>query len=126
MDAYNLKFDVYRKDIKVGRVELHGNEVVKNEIYFTPKDYAFPFMINPFINMKTGVSIRRYLSLRAVPHEKANITKILNAMGLKEYNVYDMLEINHGVKCDDFLWFKFDGVPDDGKTWEDLNPWRRI
>lgn len=126
MDTYNLKFDVYKKDVKVGRVELRGNDIIKNEIYFNPGDYSFPFMIDPFINMKSGVPVRRFLASRVVPPERANIDEILKAMGLKEYNFYSMLEITHGVKFDDFWWFKFDDVPDDGKTWEDLNPRRRI
>lgn len=120
-----LCFDIYKKDTKVGRIELDGNKLIKNESYFDISEEPFPFMINPFIYMKDGMSVRRYLATRVVPPERANIRQILNALGLKEYNIYNLLEKTHGVKVDDFIWLKFDHVPDDGKTWNDLNPRKR-
>lgn len=120
-----LCFDIYKKDTKVGRIELDGNKLIKNESYFDISEEPFPFMINPFIYMKDGMSVRRYLATRVVPPERANIRQILNALRLKEYNIYNLLEKTHGVKVDDFIWLKFDHVPDDGKTWNDLNPRKR-
>lgn len=120
-----LCFDIYKKDTKVGRIELDGNKLIKNESYFDISEEPVPFMINPFIYMKDGMSVRRYLATRVVPPERANIRQILNALGLKEYNIYNLLEKTHGVKVDDFIWLKFDHVPDDGKTWNDLNPRKR-
>lgn len=120
-----LCFDIYKKDTKVGRIELDGNKLIKNESYFDISEEPFPFMINPFIYMRDGMSVRRYLATRVVPPERANIRQILNALGLKEYNIYNLLEKTHGVKVDDFIWLKFDHVPDDGKTWNDLNPRKR-
>lgn len=120
-----LCFDIYKKDTKVGRIELDGNNLIKNESYFDVSREPYPFMINPFVYMKDGMSVRRYLATRVVPSERANIKQILSALGLKEYNIYKLLEKTHGVKVDDFIWLKFDHIPDDGKTWSDLNPRKR-
>lgn len=120
-----LCFDVYKEDNKVGRIELDGNTVVKNESYFDISKEPYPPMVNPFIYMKDGLTVRRYLATRVVPPERADIDFVLDALGLKEYNVYRMLEKTHGAKVDDFIWLKFDHVPDDGKTWKDINPRRK-
>lgn len=117
-----LCFDVYKEDDKVGRIELDGNTIIKNESYFDVSKEPFPFMVNPFIRMKDGFSVRKFLATRVVPKERVNLKVILDDMGLSEYNIYKILEITHGVKADDYWWLKFDHVPDDGLTWDDLNP----
>lgn len=116
-----LKFDMYLKDTKVGRVELNGLTVEKNECYVDLSNYPYPFLIYPFCRIKSAIGIWDFVLERVVPKERANIDEILEAFGMKEYDAYELVRKTHGVMCDDFWWFKFDDVPDDGKTWDDLN-----
>ena len=44
---------------------------------------------------------------------------MLRSMGLKEYNVYDILRVTHGVDIDDFMWLKFD-EDDKSLCWDDV------
>ena len=73
-----LCFDVYKEDNKVGRIELDGNTVVKNESYFDISKEPYPPMVNPFIYMKDGLTVRRYLATRVVPPERADIDFVLD------------------------------------------------
>lgn len=117
---FYLKFDVYSKDEKVGRVELSGSKVIKNECYLDPSTPYLP-MYYPFAYMSSSYDIIDYLSTRVIPHNRDGIERILKANGMNEYNMYKLLEFNHGIKYDDFTWFKFDHLESDRNiTYDDV------
>lgn len=119
-----LKFDMYDKDVKVGRIELNGLVVEKNECYVDLSKYPFPFMIYPFCRITDAYGIWEFMKNRVVPRDRDGIEEILEVYGMKEYDAIELAKKTHGVMFEDFWWFKFDDVPDDGKTWKDLNPRR--
>lgn len=121
-DYYNLAFDVYFKDEKVGRVVLRGNTLVENICYFDWKNFERPWGKYPLILMRSGEAVRSWLADRVVPEDRANIGEILSVYGLKEYNVYRLCEKTHGTMIGSANWIKFDHIPDDGKTWEEIRP----
>ncbi len=102
--------DVYHRDEKVGRLEIADGKLIKNEVY-TDK-----LIFHPFPNSKTFKNIASILKSRVICRERCT-DEMLESMGLKEYNVYDILRSTHGVDIDDFIWFKFDG---EDITWEDV------
>lgn len=110
---YNLKFDVYFKDMKTGRIELEGMQIVKKECYINIAEYKYPFIYFPFLNVNSGQMVRQMLSERVIPPDRGDMDEILKANNIPEYNFYTLLEYNHGIKYDDFTWFKFDHLPND-------------
>lgn len=108
-----LKFDVYYRNDKTGRVELDGNELILNECYL-PKDTKFPFVFYPFVYANTAYWVRSMLCDRVFPIERWDSLKAVYAkVGVYEYDVYKILEQTHGLMYDDCIWFKFDHLKGD-------------
>ena len=86
----NLCFDIYHANDKVGRVEIVNSKLIKNEVY-TNKiiERLFPES-TPLPN------ILPILKGRVICKERCD-EDMLKSMGLKEYNVYDILRVTHGV-----------------------------
>lgn len=106
-----LKFDIYHRYEKTGRVEIVNGKLIKNEVYTDN-----PIVKHLCSNSKTAESVLNILQDR-VPCQSRCTTEMLEIMGLKEYNVYDILKFNKGVDSDDFIWLKFDG---DTVTWDNV------
>ena len=108
----NLCFDIYHANDKVGRVEIVNSKLIKNEVY-TNKiiERLFPES-TPLPN------ILSILKGRVICKERCD-EDMLRSMGLKEYNVYDILRVTHGVDIDDFMWLKFD-EDDKSLCWDDV------
>lgn len=108
----NLCFDIYHANDKVGRVEIVNSKLIKNEVY-TNKiiERLFPES-TPLPN------ILSILKGRVICKERCD-EDMLRSMGLKEYNVYDILKVTHGVDIDDFMWLKFD-EDDESLCWNDV------
>lgn len=108
----NLCFDIYHAYEKTGRVEIINCKLIKNEVY--TKNILFRL----FPETTSLVNILSILSSRVICKERCD-DLMLEHMGLKEYNVYDILRHTHGVDIDDFMWLKFDEDSPD-LTWDDV------
>lgn len=62
-------------------------------------------------------SMLEILEGRCFPRNRANIDELLSAMGLKEYQVMDIIKKTHGLKWDDYTWIRFEG---ENLTYEDI------
>lgn len=102
--------DVYHGYEKTGRIEIIDSKLVKNEVY-TDK---LLFHICP--RSKTLMSVVSALKERIICEERFT-EEVQKFLGLKEYNVYQILRKTHGVNVNDFLWLKFD---DESITWDDV------
>lgn len=107
-----LKFDIYFRNEKTGRVEIVNNKLVRNDVYI--KEHVIAKHLCP--NSKTVESVLDILKDRVLCEQRCDET-MLRLMGLKEYNVYDILRNTHGVDSDDYLWIKFDC---EDITWDDV------
>lgn len=61
---YNLAFDVYFYNDKVGRVVLEGTRLVENRCYLDLEEEKFPHFKYPLIYMKDGRAVRDWLAGR--------------------------------------------------------------
>lgn len=95
---------------KVGRLEIIGGKLIKNEVYTSN------LLKHPFPKTKTAEGIMSCLRERVICESRCT-KELLESMGLKEYNVYGILRDTHGVDIDDFIWFKYDG---EDITWDDV------
>lgn len=102
----SLHCDIYHKDEKVGRLDLEGFNLIKNEVY------TDNILKHPFPKSTKAVHILSIIEDRVICNERCD-KEILNSMGFSVYNVYDVFKANHGIDIDDFIWFKFDGESDD-------------
>ncbi len=102
--------DIFHRYDKVGRLEIVGGELIKNEVY------TDNLLYHPCPNSKTMISVAGALQQRVICEERVD-EQMLQAMHLKEYNMYDILRYTHGVDVDDFIWFRFDG---EDIVWDDV------
>ena len=102
----SLHCDIYYRDEKVGRLDLEGLTLIKNEVYTNN------IMKHPFPRSTNAMQILGIIEERVICEERCD-EAILRSMNLTEYNVYDVFKANHGIDIDDFIWFKFDGEGDD-------------
>lgn len=61
---------------------------------------------------------------RCFPRHRADVDILLDIIGLKEYNPYDIVKISQGKMISDCCWIKFDW---DNSVWDDeLGTTRKI
>lgn len=99
----NFSFSMMFKDQETARVKVSGNQV--DVTILNP---------NPLLNYMTAMPPDRLhllerLELRCFPRNRVSAKKILEHMGLEDYNVLEILKRTHGAKADDFIWVKFEG-----------------
>lgn len=104
--------DIYNRDKKVGRIEIKEGVLLKNECYI---DNIFD---HPCPRSKTACDVLGILANRVLKPCRCD-DWLLNKMGLKEYNVWKIFRINHGVDGADTIWFKFDD-DDESLCFDDL------
>lgn len=122
MKPRKLYFDVYKESVKTGRIEIEGITLKKNECYLDLSKHPYPFMIYPFYYATNAIWVMDILKERVMPPNRANLREVLDALDMEEYDPIEIVRRTHGVNPNDFFWFKFDDIPDDQLTWDDLNP----
>ena len=105
-----IKCDVYHRYTKVGRLEIENGKLLRNDVY------TDNILLHPCPRSTNVVDILGILKSRVLPECRCD-AGMLQHMGLKEYNVWDILRHTHGVDFDDFCWLKFDG---EDITWDDV------
>ena len=48
------------------------------------------------------------ISTRVFSDKRPDLKELLEQLGLKEYDLYDIIRKTHGLMFFDYLWFKFD------------------
>ena len=115
MEAVTLMCDVMYKDEIVGRLEIVDGQLIKNEVYTdVPLKHPFP-------KHKSFFAIAEALSGRVFCRERF-VEEMQRAVGLTEYNVYDIMRNTHGADVDDHIWFRYDG---EDLCWDDVKPINR-
>lgn len=80
--------------------------LIRNEVYNRN------IVHHPFPNARGIDSILTFIQDRVLCRERCDV-ELLDMMGLKEYNIYDIFRETRGRDIDDFIWFKFDDDPKD-------------
>ena len=106
----DMIFDVFWRDEKTGHVEIKNNILVKNECYTDNPLKCGCGKIKDYLTMEEYMKTRIMCLERWTP-------EMLDYIGLKEYNLFEIFKRTHGIDRDDFEWFKFEG---EDLTWEDV------
>lgn len=105
------EFDVLWRDILAHTIRIEGSEVT---ITHHTKDKA---AIQFWFDEVTLEEVLTFLRDRCFPETRDGKERILEALGLESYNIWDILEIKHGVMYDDFVWIRFKG---EELCWDDV------
>ena len=114
-EGITIKFDVYVRNKKVGRVEIENGVLVKNETY---TDVPLEYIYGRVKDSETMIQclIDTCFCLR---HEKNMMMAYF--YGLDDYDPIKLLKRSHAYSYSMRSWFKFDDDYD-GVCWETVNP----
>ena len=101
MDEFT--FEVYWKDEITARVYVKKKNVIVSRFSDNPGRQLFAE------KKMTRYQLGKILELRCFEKGRPDIDEILNHLGLKEYNPYEIVRKTHGVSHNDFIWFRFPG-----------------
>lgn len=110
MQKLNIDCEILEKDEVLGRLVIKDGKLIKNEVI------NGDIHKHPFPNSHTLDQILDVLAERVICRDRCTDV-MLKHMGLKEYNIYDILRVTHGIDIDDFNWFRFKG---ENLTWDDV------
>ena len=99
----NFSFEVYWKDEITARVYVKKKNVIVSRFSDNPGRQLFAE------KKMTRYQLGKILELRCFEKGRPDIDEILNHLGLKEYNPYEIVRKTHGVSHNDFIWFRFPG-----------------
>lgn len=106
----DLNFDVFWKDEKTGHIEVKNNKLIKNECYTDNP------LKNAYGKIKDYYNLVGYMETRIMCPERWT-PEMLDYIGLKEYNLFEIFKRMHGMDRDDFEWCRFAG---ETVTYEDV------
>lgn len=106
----DMVFDVFWRDEKTGHVEIKNNTLVRNECYTEDLIKCACGRIKDYLGMVSYMETRIMCKERWTP-------EMLDSIGLKEYNLFEIFRRMHGIDIDDFTWFRFEG---EDLTWDDV------
>ena len=98
-----FSFEVYWKDEIMARVYVKKKNVIVSRFSDNPGRQLFAE------KKMTRYQLGKILELRCFEKGRPDIDEILNHLGLKEYNPYEIVRKTHGVSHNDFIWFRFPG-----------------
>ena len=99
----NFSFEVYWKDDITARVYVKGKNVTVSRFTDNPGKQLFAE------KKMTRYQLGKIFEMRCWEKERADINEILENLGLKEYNPYEIVRKTHGVSYNDYIWFRFPG-----------------
>ena len=105
-------FDIKFKNEKIASIRLNQEEGTFEGELYTDEVFKLPFF-PPITYEKIFCFIRSRCFDRGRPDSR----RILDVLGVEEYNVYDIARATHGVSYRDCLWMEF---PGDNLTWEEV------
>lgn len=99
----NFSFEVYWKDDITARVYVRGKNVTVSKYTENPGKQLFAD------KKMTRYQLGKIFEMRCWEKGRADINEILENLGLKEYNPYEIVRKTHGVSYNDYIWFRFPG-----------------
>ena len=99
----DYSFEVFWKDELTAQVSVEGSRVhvVRHTRHPLRQLFAADEM--------TRNQLNKILELRCWDRGRPDIYEILELLGLKEYNPYEIVKKTHGVSWNDYIWFRFPG-----------------
>ena len=107
-------FDVMWKDELITSVYITENrkriDIIK---------YSDDIVKQPFWGGKVDIHrIYEFIEYRCFEEARPDKMKLLHAIGLDEYNPWEIVKKTHGRLYEDFLWIRF---PEEDLTWKDVS-----
>ncbi len=99
----DYSFEVFWNDEITARVKVKGNHVQVSRYVFHPVKQIFAS------DHMTRDQLNEILEMRCWDRNRADISDILQGLGLDSYNPHEIVKRTHGVSYNDFLWFRFPG-----------------
>lgn len=94
-------FEVYWKDELVTRVQVLKSKVKISRYTLHPAKQIFSEQVN------TQYQVNKILEMRCFEKGRSDVKEKLSALGIDEYNPYEIVKKTHGVSYNDYLWFRF-------------------
>lgn len=111
----NSRFKLMLEDRVVADVVIHDDRVMMCRCY---TDTPYSQLFNPRRH-NTFEDVMAVLKSRCWDEGRPDMDKLLQGVGLKEYNPLEIVKVTHGVSFNDMFWFKFE---DEDISWGDVNP----
>lgn len=108
-----LKFTIMWKNEKIDDVVVDRDKCTVEVTKYSDHVFHQPFHMEPI----TIKNVYQFVKRRVFDEERPDKEELLAALGLEEYNPYEIMRKTHGANYDDYIWVKFS---DDDKdlTWE--------
>lgn len=100
-----IEFEILIKDRVITKVEISDNRKNINVEQFSDNWLEKPFKSTP-VKIK---HIVEWLETRCFPESRFGKERILEGMGLSDYNPLDIVKLTHGIQHEDYLWIRFKG-----------------
>lgn len=112
----DMEFDILWED------ELIGHAVIKDgKVVSLVQKECHPVKKLVYRNNPTMAELSTAIEGRCWERGRADLPEILDALGLKDYNPFQIILKTHATDYDDKLWVRFKG---ENLTWKDVNPHR--
>ena len=105
MDWKNIEFDYMFKDEVATHVKIENGVV---SVIHSDKVLK-PFKLLMGRETVYLSDLEKVFARMVFPYNRVNRNELLENMGLKEYNVHDIIEYTHGVMYNSYNWIRFMG-----------------
>lgn len=99
----DYSFEVLWEDEITAKVVVEGAKVKVTRYIEHPVKQLFAS------DVMTRYQLNQILELRCWERGRPDIYEILERLGLKGYNPYEIVKRTHGVSWNDYIWFRFPG-----------------
>ena len=99
LESYS--FEVYWKEELTARVHVHMDKVKVSRY----SKHCFKQLFAG--DQMTRYQLNKILSMRCFEKGRPDAQEKLKALGLSEYNPYEIVRRTHGVSFNDYIWFRF-------------------
>lgn len=103
LEQSELMFDAYWRDEKTARVRSCGQKIYIERLINHPVKQIF------FADEMSRFQLGEILRTRCWDEKRKDLPRILEKLGLTEFNPYEICRITHGKMYQDSIWFRYPG-----------------
>ena len=111
-----FKFETFWGDVKTAEVDVREDKVFINRLVMHPAKQIF------YNDEITRYELGNILKSRCFDENRPDMPKLLELIGVDEYDVYKICRKTHGKMLQDKIWFRYEG---EDLSWEDMKGWRK-
>ena len=114
----DFKFETFWRDEKTSDVDVRGDKVYIKR--FTTHPAKQIFYADEMSRFELGDVV---LKSRCFDAKRPDCKKLLEHMGLEDFDVYKVCRKTHGLMVQDFIWFRYEG---EDINWNDIEKLKRL